>query len=175
MMPVSFCNGVPREHPSDHPDSRWASSKPPSHQTAPSLAGDDRPSFIRSGVIGSFEHVDPRHGDRSPRRIYPNLTDPNTPCRKLVPPSTGKRARATILRCGSLSDEPTRRVGTNPPHLLGPLNEAPRERRPRRAASGVPSTPRPAWPCGQPVGRLLADESTTRLPGAFSIEGKSST
>lgn len=133
----------------------------------PSLARDDRPSFLRSGVIGLFEHVDPRHGDRSPRRIYPNLTDSNTPCRKPVPPSTGKSSRATILRYGSLSDEPTRRVGTSPPHLLGPLFEAPRERRPRRAASGVPSTPRPARPCGRtvepPARRRIDDQAARRL------------
>lgn len=43
-----------------------------------------RPSLLRSGVAGLFEHVDPRLSDRSPRRIYPGLTNSSTPCRASV-------------------------------------------------------------------------------------------
>lgn len=57
------------------------------------LSGAHRPSILRSGVAGLFEHVDPRLGDRSPRRIYPNLTNPSTSCRVSVSLPVWKKSR----------------------------------------------------------------------------------
>jgi len=142
VPPVSFCNGVPREHPSELLDSQWVSGEPPTHQANALLAKIVRPSFLRSGVAGLFEHVDPRHGDRSPRRIYPNLTDPSTPVASTCLPPAERLRGPTVLRYGPLPDAHTRPAETSPTSLLGPLTEAPREREPRRAASRVPSTQR---------------------------------
>lgn len=43
-----------------------------------------RPSFIRLGIDGLFETTDHRQNDRSSRRVYPNLTNPDTLCRDPV-------------------------------------------------------------------------------------------
>lgn len=72
------------------------------------LSKEHRPSLLRSGVAGLFEHVDPRLGDRSPWRIYPNLTNSNTPVASPCRSSSGRRRGSTILRYGSLSDGNTR-------------------------------------------------------------------
>lgn len=76
-----------------------------------------------------FGHVDPRFGDRSPPRIYPNLINSSTPCRAYVPFPAWKRTRTgdpAVL--DPLSDESARSAGTSPTFPLGPPFVAPRER-----------------------------------------------
>lgn len=41
----------------------------------------------------------PHVGDRSPSWIYPNLIDPDTPCREPMPDVTWNEKRRTIVRC----------------------------------------------------------------------------
>lgn len=145
--PSASTTECPTSTPANRPIFSRSGGKPPDHQTSSPLARFARPSFPRSGVGEPLEHLDPRHGDRSPRRIYPNLTDPNTLCREPVSPLDRKIFEdRRSCGSGSLSDEPTRHAETSPTSLLGPPREAPRERKPRSAASRVPSTPRPLRP-----------------------------
>jgi hypothetical protein len=145
--PSASTTECPTSTPANRPIFSRSGGKPPDHQTSAPLARFARPSFPRSGVGEPFEHLDPRHGDRSPRRIYPNLKDPNTLCREPVSPLDRKIFEdRRSCGSGSLSDELTRRAETSPTSLLGPPHEAPRERKPRSAASRVPSTPRPLRP-----------------------------
>lgn len=113
--------------------------------------GSHRPSLLRLGVAGPFEHVDPRFGDRSPLRIYPNLTNPSTPCRVSVSFPVWKTSR---------NDDPAvwipygrkRQVHRDEPGFPeGPPLEAPRERVLRGAASEVPSTSRADRSADRPV------------------------
>jgi hypothetical protein len=50
----------------------------------PPLSRRRPPGFLRPGVAWLFSRVDPHHDDRSPQWIYPNLTDPGTPCHGFV-------------------------------------------------------------------------------------------
>lgn len=145
--PSASTTECPTSTPANRPIFSRSGGKPPDHQTSSPLARFARPDFPRSGVGAPFEHLDPRHGDRSPRRIYPNLTDPNTLCREPVSPLDRKNFEdRRSCGSGSLSDELTQRAETSPTSLLGPPREAPRERKPRSAASRVPSTPRSLRP-----------------------------
>jgi hypothetical protein len=72
--------------PASHPDPKRC----PRRRTAPRLDG----TTLASGSSRTFTGqglptfaVNPHRDDRSPQRIYPNLIDPDTSCRKLVPNS----------------------------------------------------------------------------------------
>lgn len=92
VPPVDFCNRYdPRTHlrSSQNLDLVGADESAPIEQpssvpakTGPCeqgpLRGEGRPSWLSSGVA---EYATPDGNDRSLRRIYPNLMDPDTSCR----------------------------------------------------------------------------------------------
>lgn len=135
-----------------------------------SLSRANRPSFLRLGVVGPFEHVDPRHGDRSPRRIYPDLINPSTPCREHVLPLDWKNVE--VLRsCGV---DPFR---TNSPGLTRRARQAFEDRPLRPLAKGNPTELHPGClPPRDPLGLaterwycLPPDESTGGPPAPFGF------
>lgn len=64
------------------------------------LSGTGQPSCLRPGVAASLrmDTVNPHCGDRSPLWIYPNLIDPDTPCREQMPDATWNKRRRTTAR-----------------------------------------------------------------------------
>jgi hypothetical protein len=52
---------------------------------ARTLAGRTSRVASGQGSLWLFSPFDPPHDDRSPQRIYPNLTDSDTHCRSPVP------------------------------------------------------------------------------------------
>lgn len=64
------------------------------------LAGTSQPSCLRPGVAVSLriDLCNPHRGDRSPLWIYPNLIDPDTPCREQMPGATWNKRRRTTAR-----------------------------------------------------------------------------
>jgi hypothetical protein len=59
--------------------------------------GQHQPDFPRLGVVRSSS-ANPRRSDRSPQRIYPNLIDPDTSCRELVPDSNWIESNPAAVR-----------------------------------------------------------------------------
>jgi hypothetical protein len=88
MPPAGFCNGYdPRAHPR-------ADQSPALHATASRRATGWR-ILLRGSPTGLSQArghrtnpTSPHRDDRSSRWLYPNLLDPDTSCRKLVPHKT---------------------------------------------------------------------------------------
>jgi hypothetical protein len=95
------------------------------------------------GSLWLFGPFDPLHDDRSPRRIYPNLTDSDTHCRNPVPRRT--RKPGTLRRpCGNgLSrTEPPSKPRRSVTCLVGPPPARSRERTRSRPHPGCLPSPR---------------------------------
>lgn len=86
MPPADFCSSGSPEHTCDLPKPRRILRRQAAaRRAAHSLAGAASRVASGQGSLWLFSPFDPPHDDRSPQRIYPNLTDSDTLCRNRVP------------------------------------------------------------------------------------------
>jgi hypothetical protein len=90
------------------------------------LASDSSRAFTGQGLATRVEN--PHRDDRSPQRIYPNLFDPDTSCRKLVPdsPWIEKPSCRAVYGLSRTNSPGSPRFHAT--YLVGPPPTLPRER-----------------------------------------------
>jgi len=86
MPPADFCSSALPEHTCEPPKpDRFMRRRTAARPMARALAGRTSRVASGQGSLWLFSPFDPPHDDRSPQRIYPNLTDSDTLCRSPVP------------------------------------------------------------------------------------------
>jgi hypothetical protein len=89
MPPADFCSSASPEHTFDLPKPRRSMRRrTAARRAAEPLAKPASRVTSGQGSLWLFNLLDPPHDDRSPQRIYPNLTDSDTLCRGWMPTCT---------------------------------------------------------------------------------------